>query len=556
MLPKELLVTRKYKPNIWVKYVLEGKSNKIKTKRLAKELISLFENGTGKTYRELKDQASELETFKDFKLVRGLFTLLERRCTFRRRTSLDPKGLRSALFLKGPATSAEERKKILREVAKGLEASVKDIKRSFWSDKEEEKILKTFDPIRPVELLKQYNLSLTQTLLFNAVELNFKASGNYQEIFRAIKYHGLMYFLEKDKGKRYEYKIHLSGPASIFRKTRRYGTSLAKITPSILEADRWEINAKIETKVGGEKRVYDFSINDSKRRILKTKRKGIKPKSERKFDSLTEESFAKRLKALRGDWKVKREPTIFKAGRYVFIPDFSFEKGDLVHYLEVVGFWTDKYIRKKIEKVRKVELPKNVKMTIAVNKDLRCTRGDFKRVKRESKREGEEEEDINVIFYDREIPVGPVIRILDKMDLEKRSKEKEKIKDKEIDEEIIKDLRKSKQKVVSLGSIAKKYKVGVRSLKEVLKERLKEDKGKEREKGKEKQFILTGRKIVSRTLLNSLKDEIDLLQDKTLANVQDILDQYNLSSEVLENIGYRVKFDSLDPSEVKVVRKW
>jgi len=108
-------------------------------------------------------------------------------------------------------------------------------------------VLERFAPPGPRELIQQYNLSLTQTLLFKAVSLEFTAGGNYQRIFRRLKYLGLMYNVEQVGGL---YRVFVDGPVSLFKMTERYGTSLAKLLPSIVEAREWRLKAYI---LGGER---------------------------------------------------------------------------------------------------------------------------------------------------------------------------------------------------------------------------------------------------------------------------------------------------------------
>jgi predicted nuclease of restriction endonuclease-like RecB superfamily len=67
----------------------------------------------------------------------------------------------------------------------GVDAAA--IEESFYSDLQGEMILAGFEAIEPISLLRQYNLSLTQTLLFNASEISFTTSGNWQHILRDIK---------------------------------------------------------------------------------------------------------------------------------------------------------------------------------------------------------------------------------------------------------------------------------------------------------------------------------------------------------------------------------
>ena len=108
-------------------------------------------------------------------------------------------------------------------MASTLEVSPKQLEESLWSDLDDALVLKEFAPIEPVELLKRYNLSLTQTLLFKAVALDVTVSENFQQIFRRIKYLGLMYSVEKSAGM---FTISVDGPMSLFKLTEKYGNIL------------------------------------------------------------------------------------------------------------------------------------------------------------------------------------------------------------------------------------------------------------------------------------------------------------------------------------------
>jgi hypothetical protein len=112
------------------------------------------------------------------------------------------------------------------------------------------------------------------------------------------------------------------------------------------------------------------------------------------YDSHVEEDFAKRFKALDTGWTVTREPEALPVGRRVMIPDFSFQKGSLKVYLEVVGFWTPQYLE---EKVKKLSLLKEVDMIVAANRGLACEKLDKIGKK------------LNLIYFKRRIPLTPVV---------------------------------------------------------------------------------------------------------------------------------------------------
>ena len=77
-------------------------------------------------------------------------------------------------------------------------------------------VLEKFSAPSVSELLSEYNLSLTQTLLFDATELSFTASGNWQDLFHAIKKFGLIYEVYQDN----VLWVKIDGPASLFKLTQ------------------------------------------------------------------------------------------------------------------------------------------------------------------------------------------------------------------------------------------------------------------------------------------------------------------------------------------------
>ena len=499
MLTKDLLVVKKRRPYIRPKYAND--------EGMARKVIEVYKNGEkekeDEKKKEIMEEIGELENHENFKFVRGLSKLLERRCGFEE-IFPDSKKLRGFLFERGYCTTEGERKKLMEEASLAFDIDG-DMERYLWADREEEQILKIFEHISPNELLKRYNLSLTQTLLFDAIEMNFRVKENYQEIFRRIKFLGLIYRVEENK-ENDGYDIHVDGPASIFRKTTKYGSSLAKLLPTIIKGRKWEIKAKIETMVGGEPRIYNFELDDSKRNIFAGS-------IEEKFDSMVEKDFAIRFKSLEKKWKIKREPALIKVGNQIFIPDFGFEKGKMFCLMEIVGFWTDEYLEKKISKIKKSD----VEMIIAVNKNLKCTKGEFGYIK-------------DVIFYDKKIPIQPIINKL--RGIEEKMREREARKLKGISISISRD-------IVSLKELAERYGVGAESITDAI---------------PMKNHVLIGEKVVNLKFLDELKKEVDALPEKSYEEIEELLEGYGLTSAVLEKIGYKIKWNSLDGEKSIIVK--
>ena len=300
---------------------------------LATRLIGEFEqswkNREKRFELDSRIAAIESESGNDFKLVRGLASLLERRCIFRTASEFTLKNNASELSLTGTAftaatttdaggsnnsnnnstilvDSAEVRKALFEEscrrgfalteseragiieliASKWHLANGQNIADIMWSDLEDNQILDKFDTIDANSLVGWYNLSLIQTLLFSCTKLEFSISGgsNWKRILRTVKRLGLMYYLQEEGEGRdgvggmgdQERKIvcSLEGPSSLFRLTDRYGTALARLLPSIImksDAGKpsWEIHAWVARRTfDGQRTLYEFKLSDKEAHFL------------------------------------------------------------------------------------------------------------------------------------------------------------------------------------------------------------------------------------------------------------------------------------------------
>ncbi len=511
MLTNDLLVTKTYRGKIQPVYVpFDSKHLEI-----AELIIEIFQRHVGKTYGMLAEEIDEIEKLEDvdYRLIRGLAQLLERRCVLEKDAVIDPVSARRVVFeeCKGVVTDAEERKQVLSKAAVKLSVKLDELEKSLWADQEENLKIKEFQPLTPEKLLTQYNLSLTQTLLFKATGMEIRIWDHYQQVFRRIKQLGLMYFIESDK-------IYLDGAVSLFKLTERYGTALAKLLPEIMKCSKWWLKASIVRKTMQGKRIYDFTL-DNTIKVFGSYHEATHIaevhscyNTDVVFDSAVEKEF---YKLSFKDWCVKREPTILKAGQYAFIPDFSLERGSNKIYLEIVGFWTPEYLKKKIYKIN--QLKENI--ILLVNRNLACSSLDFKTD--------------NVIFYDRKLPYLEIIKILRKYEEKQLSEEVKRLKNIEISLE---------GDIINLAEIAEQYGVGMEALKEAI----------ERKKVGIDGYLLLGDQLVSSQALNVIKGE--------LANVRKyndavrIFQRYGIKehSRILEHLGYKVIWKGIDAESAEI----
>ncbi|HUU88535.1 MAG TPA: DUF790 family protein [Candidatus Glassbacteria bacterium] len=386
MLPSDLLVVWKRQGKIYPRYVKKTGNNL----EIALNLIGIYKDGIGKKKKTLKKYVAEFEEH-DYRFIRGLSVLLDRRSNFKCNSAIDPKKLRREVFELtgnlGAATTPKKRIQILKKASKKLELPTDTIENNIYADLDSELILESFKDLSPEELLELYNLSLTQTLLFDSIELRFTTLHNWQNIFFIAKKLGLIYEASQNG----DLWVKIDGPNSLFKLTRRYGSNISKLIPSILKSSNWQIEAKILWKYTNE--IYSFRIDSSNHKDLFR----IQDNTE-VYDSVVEADFGSRFQALKTKWVMRREPEPLIVGKHVMIPDFSFERDNLKIYMEVVGFWTTDYLLRKIKKLKEIK----VQMLVAVDQSLAC----------EALNQLKKRSSINILYYKKRIPLSPVLNFL------------------------------------------------------------------------------------------------------------------------------------------------
>jgi predicted nuclease of restriction endonuclease-like RecB superfamily len=368
MLTSDLLVTKISKGKIEPVYALVNQDNQ----EIARSVISAFQEHVGRTYGELIEELEGIEEI-NFRLIRGLAQILERRCVIETDSVIDPVAARKTVFEEsgGFITSKEGREKVLDKAARRLSIESDELEKALWADHEGNLVIKGLQTIAPEDLLRNYNLSLAQTLLFRATAMEIQVEDNYQPVFRKIKQLGLIYSINDGK-------ISLEGPLSLFKLTEKYGSAFARLLPTVMQSSRWSLKASISRKTFQGKRIYDFTLDHTRKPIF-----GIESETaEIGFDSAIEKEFYQL--GFKG-WTVRREPTVLQAGKYAFIPDFSLERNDTKIYVEIIGFWTPEYLKHKIQKLN--QLQEKESMILLVNRNLACTGSEFQAE--------------NLLFYDK-----------------------------------------------------------------------------------------------------------------------------------------------------------
>ena len=190
--------------------------------------------------------------------------------------------------------------------------------------------------------------------------------------------------------------LEISGPASLLKRTRKYGYALAKFLCACVSADRYRLEARL--LLGGERA-----------RLLLTECDALAPDvsadRDDEFDSKLEKRFHSDFLRLNSDWEILREANLIAYGAHVAIPDFTLRhrtRTDRIVDLEIVGFWTHDYLSRKLEIYGKVSKEGTRPLKLCVADRLVCDS--------ESRELG-----ADVIRFSTRVPVEQVLRRLEEL---------------------------------------------------------------------------------------------------------------------------------------------
>lgn len=581
---------------------------------LVVKLVKMFEQmGTeGVSKAKLDENILEMEAkYTDYKLVRGICHLLEQRCVYALPGRTFPHGgnnnamnainLRRKIFEESsrngyPATE-DERKQILQKFATESDLTTDGLETAMWADLDKNKYLKNFESLSPLQLISWYNISILQSLLLNCIKLEFSVYGGFswKKILRKIKQLGLMYFLfqennlesESNKQTRNQEMVFNSkkdkrvvctveGPLSIVRLTDKYGTAMAKLIPFIIFTDTWSINAIILRKsISGVRKTYRFQISNKDKDLPLFDASKVQPQSVSNmdsgliyknaidnFDSIVEKKFMDKFLKFSIGWNLIREPDplILSNGK-AFIPDFVFEKYGIKVYLEIVGFWTSEYLKRKLEKIKDLL---NTKSGTSVGADLLIVANIDNYISENgdkimidsifSKYIGRN----NLIFYKKDqIPFGPIIKYLKNIDtriIDNISINFNNSIVKEL-ESIIED---KQNEIIFLKQVSDKQNIPVESvLKTIRNLQSNNDASTTAIKNRLKRFLLLDNYLISNDKIDELLPVLTKL--KKLSDAVRFLGQNNIPEEcitsLIPKIGFEIVWNGIDFNDALIKRK-
>jgi predicted nuclease of restriction endonuclease-like RecB superfamily len=295
--------------------------------------------------------------------LRIAIRVLDGLCRERTSSAVPPKEARAAVFREATATGLP-RAAVLTQVAASLSVTPAELESSLFADLQgERRVAALPSALSPLRLALDGNLAIVSSLMRRAASVQISAWGNTQALVRHARSIGLLCNLSRARAQTEPdarksppsnhaaeaaaegVVLDVSGPFALFRHTEVYGRALASLIPRMASCNRYQLTAACALSRGGPLSTLVVRSGDPIGAGRELKRQ----------DSRIEARFERDFRRAAPTWDVIREPRPLTSGDMLLFPDF-----ELVHredetrrwLIEIVGFWTPKYLAEKLGRLR------------------------------------------------------------------------------------------------------------------------------------------------------------------------------------------------------------
>jgi hypothetical protein len=363
MLTSDLALSWRRGDKINPRYISTSDAKYLQT---ADDLIAIFREHRGERRAELDRETDEyVGAGTDYKILRGMIKLLTDRCLFDTATDHHPAEIRRALFLKARAhhpVDESAREQLINEVAAEMGCAPERVTEWLYADLAANQRIVSFEEMSAQELIDRYNLAQAQALLYRCTEIDLRVEpqeqAEYRRLFDAIKNYRLIHLIRGSD--RTGYEIKLSGPVSIFHRSQKYGIQMAVFLPALIACRGWKMKAEIDLKERGS---AFFELDSRQTRL----------RSDYWIETVEASPVAEKFAARWTDseWRLERCGEVIDLGGGSFIPDFVLHRSEEKVYVEILGFWTPRYLSERLKEFERGGM-KN--FLLAVSDELRGSR--------------------------------------------------------------------------------------------------------------------------------------------------------------------------------------
>jgi hypothetical protein len=192
--------------------------------------------------------------------------------------------------------------------------------------------------------------------------------------------------------------------------------------------------------------------------------------------------------------------------------------------MEIVGFWTKEYLQRKIAKLEKAKEP----ILVAVDENLACER----------LTKLEKQQDLNILYYRKEIPLPPVLRYLQGAYKHVHDRQRE----------LLRDLNVTfTEPVIEFDEFAARTGVSVEAVRALLDERTPEN------------YVVLPDSLVRKDTIDRIRKELDLEIAKTgklpLTEATEIAQREGVElTSAIETLGYKIVWHGIDAEKAVIIK--
>lgn len=260
--------------------------------------------------------------------------------------AVPPIAARAAVFDTAAGVPASDRDRILRGVASSFAVPPDALEGSLYADLPGHRIFRIGDDLpSPADFAARLNMTIGQSILRRAASLRVRVVENLEAILRMARLTRLLCWATEDPSGRRGAILGVSGPLSLFRHTTVYGRAMASWLPVLARTRGWTLSARCE--LAGQRVQWHADHRDplvAGDALL------------RRFDSRLEEKLFRDLTRIAPDLEILREAEVVRTEGRLVAPDFVLRCRATTRSVavEIVGFWTPRYLAHKIEALRSI----------------------------------------------------------------------------------------------------------------------------------------------------------------------------------------------------------
>ena len=296
--------------------------------------------------------------------------------------------------------STSDRNNLARKIEKEIELPPNSLDSLLYFDLDSEKSLVKNNELDPMQLIRNFNFDTIETILCFSLDLQMKLKKMPGYLAKNLVYISKKNYvfteITLEKG---GYKISIEPPLELFSDKSGWGKNISNVATYILRnVLREKIAFFLRASVEPRNRIANFTLQSSELPLLPSFGRDEEEEFRPEIDSKIEGQFQKTWRRFQG-WKARAEPEAIIVGKKMYVPDFLLERGDKSIYLEIVGFYTMKYIQKKRRQMQELE-KLGVPIIYLIDEALKVHFIDLSEIKK-------------VFYSGTQVPNSNIIRILE-----------------------------------------------------------------------------------------------------------------------------------------------